>query len=38
MKNAHKHRNADDPFRKMSIKHEMTQDERQHDKTLKRRS
>ena len=35
MKNAHKLRNADDPFRKMSIKHDMTQDERQQDKTLR---
>jgi len=35
MKIAHKLRNADDAFRNMSIKHDMTQDERQLDKTLR---
>jgi hypothetical protein len=32
MKNAHKLRKADDTFRMMSIKHDMTQEERDQDK------
>ena len=35
MKNAHKLRKADDTFRMMSIKHDMTQEERDQDKKLR---
>ena len=35
MKNVHKLRNAEDKFRTMSVKHDMTQEEREHDKKLR---